>query len=725
MSNLKTRILVVEDNLQDFIIFKEVLGQIRDFFIQIEHAETLQNTLKIIENGDFDIIFLDLFLPDSFGQDTFAQVRAKATAPIVILSGLSDKSTALQIVKQGAQDYIVKGEFDANLLEKAIVYSIERKKYQEELEQSERRNRTIFESIGIAIAEYDYTELYHFISEFKDSGKPLDELLNFDFKGVFELRKKMEVLNLNPEALLLYGCKDTEEFRKCHREFYREESVDYFKAVLDAIWNGDEELVYEVPFQKGGGIIHTLKRWRFLGQQSGFYRLLVSTEDVTELKKNQEKIYRQSVLMETVARATTVLLGDGNVRDRVDQAMAFTGPVFDADKLAVFLFRPASNDDLIYTIAGYWDAENRPYVGDNEQYASVYELGPIIEALSSGRPIELFARGSKDGVRQLLDRHQIVKAVVAPMKVRDMTAGVVILGYESEKPTDESVISGLMNLSGNIGAAISTYNAQQQLKEMNEDLEQRVDDRTYKMRQAIKELESFSYSVSHDLRAPLRAISGFSGVLEEEYRDKLDEQGQHYLQVIARGAGEMSQLIEDLLDFSRLGRKKLTFSEVNMNELVDNVISELLTQAPDRKIVFETEELMPCQGDHNMLRQVFVNFIWNAIKFTSKEDQAVIALRSRDADRFVEYEIEDNGVGFDMAYVEKLFGVFQRLHPHEDFEGTGVGLAIVQRVITRHGGRIEAYGEEGKGAKFTFTLPKVGVDVEELTLEDEELASKL
>lgn len=725
MSNLKTRILVVEDNLQDFIIFKEVLGQIRDFFIQIEYAETLQSALELIENSEFDIIFLDLFLPDSFGQETFSQVRSRATAPIVILSGLSDKSTALQIVKEGAQDYIVKGEFDANLLEKAIVYSIERKKYQEELEQSERRNRTIFESIGIAIAEYDYTDLYHFIHDFKASGKPLDELKNIDFVGVFELRNKMRVLNLNPEALILYGVSSKEEFKENYTSFYRQESINYFQAVVDAIWNEDEELVYEVPFQKDGAVIHTLKRWRFLGQQSGFYRLLVSTEDVTELKKNQEKIYRQSVLMETVARATTVLLGEGNVRERVDHAMALTGPVFSADKLAVFLFKPVNEEDLVYTIAGYWDVQHRPYVGDDNQYASVYELGPVIEALSSSRPIELFARGASSGVLALLERHNLKKAIVAPMNVRDMTTGVVILGYEDEPDTDEAVVSGLMNLSGNIGSAISTYNAQQQLKEMNEDLEQRVDDRTYKMRQAIKELESFSYSVSHDLRAPLRAISGFSGVLAEEYREKLDEQGQHYLKIIAKGASEMSQLIEDLLDFSRMGRKKLVFAEVDMNALVDDVISELSGQVPERNIVFKTDNLSPCQGDHNILRQVLVNFIWNAIKFTAKEEKAIISISSKDADRFVEYSVEDNGVGFDMAYVEKLFGVFQRLHPHEDFEGTGVGLAIVQRVITRHGGRIEAYGEEGKGARFSFTLPKVGIDIDAQTLADEELASKL
>ncbi len=163
MSYLKTRILIVEDNLQDFIIFKEVLSQIRDFFIQIEHAEDLQSAIEKATESDFDIVFLDLFLPDSFGQESFIALRQVIKAPIVILSGLSDESIALDIVKQGAQDYIVKGEFDANLLEKTVVYSIERKKYQEILEESEHRYRTIIESVSIAIAEYDYSELHDYL----------------------------------------------------------------------------------------------------------------------------------------------------------------------------------------------------------------------------------------------------------------------------------------------------------------------------------------------------------------------------------------------------------------------------------------------------------------------------------------------------------------------------------------------------------------------------------
>ncbi len=725
MNQIKTRILVVEDNLQDFLIIREVLGQIKDFFVQIDYAEDLQSALKSIEEDEFDIIFLDLFLPDGFGEETFYKVRAIATAPIVILSGLADKDTALKIVKQGAQDYLMKGDVDVNLIEKTIIYSIERKKYQEELERSERRNRTIFESVGIAIAEYDYTELRQYVMLAREEGKNLADLFPESVDEVLELRNKLKVLDLNPEALSLYGCASFEEFISSYRQLYTQDSVRYFRAIIKAIWESHEELVFELPFYNiEGHLIHTLKRWRFLGSDAGFYRLLISTEDVTEIKKNEERVFRQSVLMESVAKATRTLMASGDIREQVNQSLALVGPALNADKLGVFLFTDKENEKW-YHLAGFWDAADQAYRGELSALASQEGVNEVIAAIRSGQPIELFRQGAEGIVAMLMDRHEVQHTIVAPMMADLEVKGVVILGYDQKTDTEEYIFSGLMNLAGNIGSAISTFEARKELENLNEELEQRVDDRTFKMKQAIRELESFSYSVSHDLRAPLRAISGFSSVLASEYVNKLDDQGQHYLNVITRGASEMSQLIQDLLDFSRMGRKRISFEETDINALVDEVIAELSGMAPDREIVWKKEELLACKGDHSMLRQVFINFIWNAVKFTANEEQAVISIRSTAKTPYVEYVVEDNGVGFDMTYVDKVFGVFQRLHNNEEFEGTGVGLAIVQRIVNRHGGRIEAYGEEGKGARFTFTLPDPTAELEEMIINEEDPAFKL
>jgi PAS domain S-box-containing protein len=227
-----------------------------------------------------------------------------------------------------------------------------------------------------------------------------------------------------------------------------------------------------------------------------------------------------------------------------------------------------------------------------------------------------------------------------------------------------------------------------------------------------KELESFSYSVSHDLRAPLRAIDGFAEIIEEDYKDKLDAEGWRYLSVIRQNSKRMGALIDDLLEFSRLGRQTVANDEVNVDSLVREVVQDVLgaerSQANGGDHVPPTIEigpLPPTRGDRGLLRQVWVNLISNAVKYSSKSKQPVISVSGRKLDAENQYSVRDNGVGFNMDYVEKLFGVFQRLHRNDEFSGTGVGLAIVHRVVTRHGGRVWAEGRVNGGAVFTFSLP--------------------
>ncbi len=219
-----------------------------------------------------------------------------------------------------------------------------------------------------------------------------------------------------------------------------------------------------------------------------------------------------------------------------------------------------------------------------------------------------------------------------------------------------------------------------------------------------KELESFSYSVSHDLRAPLRAIDGFSRMLLEGHNQKLDGEGKRLLGVVVENTGRMGQLIDDLLRFSRLGRTSLQQSDIDMPELARSVASELLASCPGRRIELAIGALSSAHGDPSLIRQVFHNLIGNAIKYTRSREVSRIEVTSRSEGNETVYSVVDNGVGFEMEYVDKLFGVFQRLHTSEEFEGTGVGLALVKRIIERHGGRVWAEGKLDVGAKIHFTL---------------------
>lgn len=223
---------------------------------------------------------------------------------------------------------------------------------------------------------------------------------------------------------------------------------------------------------------------------------------------------------------------------------------------------------------------------------------------------------------------------------------------------------------------------------------------------ANRELESFSYSVSHDLRAPLRAIDGFSRVLLEDYGDRLDAEGKRLLNILRESARKLQKLIEDILAFSRAGRTALTASAIDMEALVQSVYAEFEPLRAGRSVQLTVHALPPAHGDPAMIRQVMANLLDNAIKFTRPRDAAQIEVGAQAGDRETVYYVKDNGVGFDMQYVDRLFGTFQRLHSTEQFEGSGIGLAIVKRIITRHGGRVWAEGKVGEGATFYVSLPQ-------------------
>ncbi|MFC0771501.1 PAS domain-containing sensor histidine kinase [Terrimonas alba] len=227
---------------------------------------------------------------------------------------------------------------------------------------------------------------------------------------------------------------------------------------------------------------------------------------------------------------------------------------------------------------------------------------------------------------------------------------------------------------------------------------------TQQLEKVNKELESFSYSVSHDLRAPLRIIDGYTGMLVGDYSNKVDEEGKRMFGIITENVRKMGQLIDDLLNLSRLGRKELVVHPIDMNKMVASVLTEQLSQTTKHYHV-ETAELEPADADGSLLRQVWVNLISNAIKYAGGREKPSIEISSRKTDNEIIYRIKDNGVGFNMKYADKLFGVFQRLHKMNEFEGTGVGLALVQQIISRHGGRVWAEAEVDKGATFFFGLP--------------------
>ena len=312
---------------------------------------------------------------------------------------------------------------------------------------------------------------------------------------------------------------------------------------------------------------------------------------------------------------------------------------------------------------------------------------------------------------------------MAPIAVLIVIAGALLAWWGSRRLTKplvhvtraaEAITTGDLDQrvsvqrDDELGRLARSFNLMaEQVSRSHHDLEAQVAQRTQALEGTNAELESFSYSVSHDLRAPLRAIHGFARILLEDHQTKLEPEAQRLLGVIDQNTRRMGQLIDDLLSFSRLGRKELASARVDMTEMAQVVTDELRRAEPERNGQLEVRigSLLPAQGDRALLRQVLSNLLQNAMKFTRAQPNARIEVGSRPDGTETVYYVKDNGAGFDARYVDKLFGVFQRLHSTEEFDGTGVGLAIVKRIVQRHGGRVWAEGKINEGATFYFSLP--------------------
>ncbi|VVB69687.1 Methanogenesis regulatory histidine kinase FilI [uncultured archaeon] len=406
---------------------------------------------------------------------------------------------------------------------------------------------------------------------------------------------------------------------------------------------------------------------------------------------------RRLAILNRVDHVLTSSLDIRQVYDRFVEELQELAPI---DRTSIVLLDEPREH---WTMAMMWSGYEL-IIGEGE-WRSV--KGSVIEWLVAQRlPLLESEIGEKGNwtENEPLRREGIRSRVLLPLIGSGEVIGV--LGLASRQPAaySEKDLDILTPLADQFSLALENSRLYKQVKLQSADLELKVEERTAQLQAANKELEAFSYSVSHDLRSPLRAVDGFSRILQEEHLSELSPDAQHYLSLVRSNTVQMGQLIDDLLAFSRMSRQALAKRSVDPAEIARQVLEELQSELEGRKVEVIVGDLPECQADPVMLKRLFFNLISNAIKITSKKEAAQIEIGSINNNGITTYFVKDNGVGFDMRYSAKLFGVFQRLHSESDYEGTGVGLALVQRIVHRHGGRIWAEAEVDKGATFYFTL---------------------
>lgn len=549
----------------------------------------------------------------------------------------------------------------------------------------ELRNATMMENLETLVAERT--------KALSESEKRFRTIIEQATDAIFMADLNGNIINTNHQACKSLGYSQDEllQLNVTDVDVLFQDKEKLISAFQNM--NPNEKYTFESIHRKKNGDTFPVEINNSLINVEGNLRVIGFVRDISERKESEQKILRMSqhyqALIEKAPDGIVLIDADGNFKYISPSARKMFG-YLPTDELAGHPAELTHPEDLPAVLLLLQNLMDHPaevptlqyrFIGKNQQWRWIESTFSNLLADPSVEAIVI-------NFRDITDRKNAEEEI--SKLNQELEQKIVERTNELENRSRELIDNeaALINLVEDLNLKSDELQKSKNQLEM-----------------ANKELEAFSYSVSHDLRAPLRAISGFINILIEDYDKVLDAEGRRICNVIQSNATKMGQLIDDLLSFSRLIRSEIHHSKIDMEKLVKNVLVDIETFQDLSQKNIEVNSLPPAYGDQNMLKQVWINLIGNAIKYSSKTEKANITIGSFVENNENVFFVKDNGVGFNMEYVHKLFGVFQRLHSTSEFEGTGVGLAIVQRIIKRHGGRVWAESEVGKGAVFYFSLP--------------------
>lgn len=555
----------------------------------------------------------------------------------------------------------------------------------------------------------DITQRKQTEDQLRQSEQRYRALFNSNNDGVLIVDLEGNLLEVSEQAAKLLGYIPEELTGKPSRQIIADEDLPAFEERYLQVLQGEKLPIYERRLKrKDGSTFITEINVGLVRDEKGNPLYIQSIiRDITERKR--EELDRELLLNELHHRKTQV--------QTAFEISKSTTTLLDPNLLMEFAVNLIRDRFEFYYVGLFLVDENREYAilqaGSGEAGKQMRDTG---HRLSVGGESMVGWCIAKRKARIALDvgtEAVRFKNPLLPLTRSEMALPLIVHGeaigaltVQSDQPNafSEEDIAVLQVMTDQLAIAISNAQLLEQVRAYAHEMEERVIERTAQLESANKELESFSYSVSHDLRAPLRAINGFSRILLEDYGHLLPDEARRYQEMVRLNAIRMGQLIDDLLAFSRMGRKPLNKETIAPQEIVYQVLEELKPDYENRDLQINVLTMPSCYADSSLLKQVYVNLIGNAIKFTAKTRNAIIEIGCMPNEKENIYYVKDNGAGFDMRYADKLFGVFQRLHHPDEFEGTGVGLAIVQRIIHKHGGRVWCDAAINMGATFFFTL---------------------